>query len=122
MGQGRIYRHRFRRSETMERTSFGLDENTESALAYVLAFVSGIFFLLMEDENRTVRFHALQSTLLFFVLVIVIVILSVTPFLILFVPVVQLIGILLWLLLIIRTYQGQMLRLPVVGTVAASYV
>ena len=106
----------------MERTSFGLDENTESALTYVLAFVSGIFFLLMEDENRTVRFHALQSTLLFFVLVIVIVIMSVIPFLILFVPVVQIIGMLLWLLLIIRSYQGQMLRLPIVGTVAASYV
>ena len=106
----------------MERTSFGLDENTESALAYVLAFVSGIFFLLMEDENRTVRFHAMQSTILFFVLVVVIVIMSIIPFLIPFVPVVQLIGILLWLLLIIRTYQGHMLRLPVVGTLAASYV
>jgi uncharacterized membrane protein len=106
----------------MERTSFGLDENTESALAYVLLFITGVFFLLMEDENRTVRFHAMQSVLLFFSLVIVIVVMSVIPFLTLFVSVVQLIGILLWLLLIIRAYQGRMLRLPIVGTVAASYV
>lgn len=34
----------------MERTSFGLAENTESALACVLWFVTGIFFLLIEDE------------------------------------------------------------------------
>lgn len=106
----------------MERTSFGLDENTESALAYVLGFITGVFFLLMEDENRTVRFHAMQSVLLFFSLVIVIVVMSVIPFLTLFVSVVQLIGILLWLLLIIRAYQGRMLRLPFVGTMAASYV
>ena len=106
----------------MERTSFGLNENTESALAYVLLFITGIFFLLMEDENRTVRFHTLQSTLLSFGLVIVIVVLSIIPFLAVFIPLVWLIEILLWLLLVIRAYQGQMLRLPVVGIVAESYV
>jgi uncharacterized membrane protein len=70
----------------MERTSFGLDENTESALAYILWFVTGLFFFLMEDESRTVRFHALQSVLLSFVLVIVIVIMSLIPILAVFIP------------------------------------
>jgi uncharacterized membrane protein len=106
----------------MERTSFGLDENTESALAYVLGFITGIFFLLMEDENRTVRFHAMQSTMLFFLLVIVIVIMSVIPFLAPFIPLIWLTEILLWFLLVIRAYQGQMLRLPVIGTMAESYI
>jgi uncharacterized membrane protein len=105
----------------MERTSFGLDENTESALAYVLGFITGIFLLLMEDENRTVRFHALQSTVLFFGLVLVIVMFSFIPILALFIPVVWLTEIFLWLLLIIRSYRGQMLRLPVAGTLAARF-
>lgn len=105
----------------MEPTSFGLDENIESALAYVLGFVTGIFFLLMEETNRTVRFHAWQSTLLSFGLVVVITVMCIVPFLSAFIPVVWLIEILLWLLLIARSYQGWMLRLPVVGTVAESY-
>ena len=106
----------------MERTSFGLTENTESALVYVLWFVTGIFFLLMEDENKTVRFHALQSTFLSLLLVIVIFVMSFIPPAVPFIPLVWLIEIVLWLLLIIRAYQGQMLRLLVVGTLAESYV
>jgi uncharacterized membrane protein len=106
----------------MERTSFGFAENTESALTYVLWFVTGIFFLLMEDENKTVRFHALQSTLLSFLLVVVIFVMSLVPPTVPLIPVVWLIEILLWFLLIIRAYQGHMIRLPVIGAVAESYV
>jgi uncharacterized membrane protein len=106
----------------MERTSFGLAENTESALVYVLWFVTGIFFLLMEDENKTVRFHALQSTLISLLLVVVIFVMSLVPPTVPLLPVVWLIEILLWFLLIIRAYRGHMIRLPVIGTVAESYV
>jgi uncharacterized membrane protein len=105
----------------MERTSFGLAENTESALAYVLWFVTGIFFLLMEEENKTVRFHALQSVILSFFLVILIFVMSFILPAVPFIPVVWGIEIVLWLLLIVRSYQGQMVRLPVIGAVADAY-
>ncbi len=102
----------------MERTSFGLAENTESALAYLLWFVTGIFFLLMEDENKTVRFHALQSTLLSFLLVIVIFVMSFVPAAVPLIPVVWVIEIVLWIVLIVTAYQGRKISLPVIGSVA----
>jgi uncharacterized membrane protein len=45
-------------------TTLGLDERTERVLAYLFFWVSGIFFLCFE-KNRNVRWHALQSTLVF---------------------------------------------------------
>ena len=45
-------------------TTLGLDERTERVLAYLFFWISGIFFLLFE-KNRNVRWHALQSTLVF---------------------------------------------------------
>src|SRR5215470_12306776 len=45
-------------------TTLGLDERAERVLAYLFFWVSGIFFLFFE-KNRNVRWHALQSTLVF---------------------------------------------------------
>jgi len=44
---------------------FGLDENIAAALSYILGPFSGIAVLIMERENKFVRFHALQSTIWF---------------------------------------------------------
>ena len=44
---------------------FGLNENMAAALSYVLGPISGIITLVLERENKFVRFHALQSTLWF---------------------------------------------------------
>jgi uncharacterized membrane protein len=49
----------------MEKTTSGLDETIASALTYVLGFITGIIFFLTEKENKTVRFHAMQSDLVF---------------------------------------------------------
>jgi len=49
---------------------FGLPENVAAALSYIFGPFSGIAVLIMERENKFVRFHALQSTL-WFVLVMV---------------------------------------------------
>ena len=45
-------------------TTLGLEERTERVLAYLFFWISGIFFLFFE-KNRNVRWHALQSTLVF---------------------------------------------------------
>ena len=52
----------------MNKSVFGLQENLAAALAYFFGFVSGIVVLVMEKENKTVRFAALQSTIFFLVI------------------------------------------------------
>ena len=49
---------------------FGLDENVAAALSYLVGTFSGIAILIMERENKFVRFHALQSTLWFLLLMV----------------------------------------------------
>jgi uncharacterized membrane protein len=107
----------------------GLDTNLASALAYLLGFITGILFLVMApyNQNRTIRFHAFQSIFLsvgWFVLVIVINILSfILPWflstLLWFVLMIGGLGIfVLWLVLMLKAYQGSKLVLPIVGPLA----
>ena len=49
----------------MAKTSTGLTENVAGLLCYVLGWVSGIVFLIIEPENKFVRFHAFQSIIVF---------------------------------------------------------
>ena len=48
-----------------ERITIGIPPNLAAALAYLLAWVSGIIVLLVEKDNRYVRYHAAQSVLVF---------------------------------------------------------
>ena len=41
------------------------NDNLMGAVAYLLGFVTGIVLLLIEKKSKFVRFHAMQSTLLF---------------------------------------------------------
>jgi len=54
-----------------KKSVFGLDENIAGLLCYLLGFISGIIILILERENKFVRFHALQSTIWFILLAIV---------------------------------------------------
>lgn len=104
-----------------ERTSTGFDANVAAALSYLVGFVTGIIFLVLEKENRFVRFHALQSTLLFALLVVINVIINLVPFLgfLLSIFVLLPVAAILWLLMMFKAYQGEQFRLPVVGQIAA---
>ena len=104
-----------------EKTSTGFDANLAAALSYLVGFVTGIIFLLVEKENKFVRFHAMQSTLLFIGIILVNVILKMIPFVGLLVAVFVVIPLsaVLWLLLMYKAYQGEEFKLPLVGQMAA---
>ena len=82
----------------------------------MLSFVTGIVFLVVEKENRFVRFHAYQSLAVFGALFLLSLIAG-------FIPVIgSLIGFLLgpvwlilWILLMIKAYQGERFKIPVAG-------
>lgn len=93
----------------------GLEENVEGALCYVLGFVSGAAFLLLEKENKFVRFHAMQSLIVFLGLFVITAIPLIGWMMSIFiVP----LGIILWLVLIYKAYQGEKFELPIIGEFA----
>lgn len=51
--------------ENTEKTSSELDENVEGSLSYVLGWITGIVFSMIEKKSEFVRFHAMQSTITF---------------------------------------------------------
>jgi uncharacterized membrane protein len=100
-------------------SSTGLDENVAGLLTYLFGFVTGVIFLVVEKDSTFVRFHAFQSTVTFLVLFVVSVIggwiplvgsalnLVVTP-----------LSVILWILLMVKAYQGERYQLPVIGEIA----
>jgi uncharacterized membrane protein len=117
------------------KTSMGLDANVAALLSYVLTWVTGLIFFLVEKENRFVRFHAMQAILFgasWFIIAIVFMFISVTLALmdigilsLLFWPI-RLIFWLgffaVWIMLLIKAYQGQMFKLPIIGKMAEGIV
>lgn len=100
-------------------TVTGLPENTEAALTYLFGWITGLLFLLLEKDNKKIRFHAIQSIATFGVLTLVTLVPVIGWML---APLVWLVAFILWLVLIIKAYQGEMFGLPVVGEFARKQV
>jgi uncharacterized membrane protein len=104
----------------MNKTSSGLDENVAGALTYALGWITGIGFLVTEPANKFVRFHALQSLIVFGALSLAWFIAMSIPllgWLIAFVIIPPLSAV-LWLLLMFKAYQGARFKVPFAGDVA----
>jgi len=104
----------------MEKTASGMDENVAGALVYALGWITGAAFLLTEPSNKFVRFHALQSVLVFGGLSVAWFIAVSIPLLGWFVAfiIIPPLSAVLWLLLMYRAYQGQRYKVPFAGDVA----
>ncbi|MFW6153055.1 MAG: DUF4870 domain-containing protein [Halobacteriota archaeon] len=115
----------------------GLEEHIAGALTYLLGFVTGLLFLVVEEENEFVRFHAAQSSLLFgglfllaFGLSIIMPMFAIVPvfgwvfvvLMSLFWSVTGVVVLMLWLVLMYKAYSGERYALPVVGPIADKYV
>ncbi len=48
-----------------QNTSTGLEPNIAALLSYILGWITGIVFFLIEKDNKFVRFHAMQSIIAF---------------------------------------------------------
>lgn len=100
------------------KTGTGLPTNTAAALSYVLGWITGIVFLLIE-KDPFVRFHAMQSIITFGLLTII----SFVPIIgWLLSPLAMIVGFVLWLVLIFKAYQGEEFKLPVIGDFAKKQV
>jgi uncharacterized membrane protein len=106
----------------MAKSSTGLEENVAALLSYVLGWVTGLIFFLIEKDSKYVKFHAMQSIITFGALMIVSWILSVIP--VIGWVISMLLGILafvLWIVLMIKAYKGEKYKLPYIGDLAEKW-
>lgn len=113
----------------------GLQTHVASTLAYVGWWVSGLLMLLLKTDNRVVRFHSMQSIVVFGAASILIVVLSIiasvfslaiwqgalVPVSLIFTVLWALVlafSIVLWILLMVKTYQKEQILVPLAGDVA----
>lgn len=101
------------------RSSLGMDENVAGLLCYVLTFITGIIFFFTEKQSRFVKFHAMQSILVFLPLTIIARIIGYIPFIgVIFGSLLGLLELVLWILLMVKAYNREWFKLPVVGDIA----
>ncbi|MFD1427033.1 DUF4870 domain-containing protein [Kroppenstedtia sanguinis] len=105
--------------ERRSTSSIDLDPKVSAVLGYLLLWVSGLIFLLLEKENRFVRFHAAQSIVVFGSLTLLNLVVGVIPILggiiqVLIWPV----TLVLWIVLMVKAYQEEWYRLPVASEIA----
>jgi uncharacterized membrane protein len=123
------------------KSSTGLDENLAALLSYIMTWVSGLVFFLIEKDSRLVRFHAMQAILLGATAIVGAVILWVAWVVVtlvlsqiadilgtlsglligLLIGVFYLAVVVAWVLCLIKSYQGQFYKLPVLGNFAEKF-
>jgi len=113
--------------KNLGKTSTGMQANVEALLSYLLGFITGIIFFLVEKENKFVRFHAMQSIVVFgglFVISFVLgFMLGFVPFLGLAISsLLGLVQIILWIVLMFKAFQGEYFKLPIAGDIAEKQV
>jgi len=104
---------------TQGKSTFGLNKNIAAAGTYLLGWITGLIFFLVEKDDKTIRFHAMQSIVFFGLLTV----LSMVPIIgWALSPFIFLIGLIGWVFLLVKAYQGEMFKLPLVGDFAEKQV
>jgi len=130
------------------KSALGLDGNLAAALGYPIGIIA-IISLIIEKENRFVRFHALQSVLLIVLWIIVVIVLSIVSVVLGIIIgtaasaagnaaggivslIFSLISLLVWLVLpllflvvlilaAVKAYGGNYFKIPIIGNMAEKF-
>jgi uncharacterized membrane protein len=111
--------------EAMAETATGLKENIAGVLCYVLWWVTGIVFLIIEPNNKTIKFHAFQSILIFGVISILFMIVKLIPFgwraEQILLGIVGIFAFILWVALMALASQDKKYKMPIAGDLAEKW-
>jgi uncharacterized membrane protein len=121
-------------TQTSQSTQPGIAENVAGLLCYVLGWVTGLIFFLI-DKRPFVRFHAAQSMVVFGGLQVLNMIIRVSfgaGFMMvggwsgfglgwMLYSLISVAAFILWILLMVKAYQGEKFRVPVAGDIAQSF-
>ena len=106
----------------MAKSSTGMEENVAGLLCYLVGWVSGLVFFLIEKDSKFVKFHAMQSIITFVALTVIMWIANVIPLIgWLIAGLVGLLALVLWIILMIKAYNGEKFKLPVIGDLAEKW-
>jgi uncharacterized membrane protein len=107
----------------------GLDENIAGLLCYVLGWITGLIFFLI-DKRPFVRFHAAQSIGLSVGLIVLYMVIGVLFAMLHFMsmgfmalaiyPLLGLVVFILWIFMMYKAYQHEKFMLPIIGPIAAN--
>ena len=123
------------------KSSTGLDENLAALLSYIFGWLSGLIFFLMEKDSRLVRFHAMQSILLSAAAIVIFIVFWIVAVVSSLVVgyISGILGGIVWIVMmlvggvlglgifvaaiisLIKAYQGQYFKLPVIGNYAEKF-
>jgi len=118
-------------TKDLGKTSSGIQANMAALLSYLAGWITGLIFFLVEKDNKFVRFHAMQSIVVFGAFSALGIAISVFASLAIAIqayfllPLIGLISTLLWLavlilwiILMVKAYQGEKIKLPIAGDIA----
>jgi uncharacterized membrane protein len=120
-------------TQTSQNARPGMTENVAGLLCYALGWVTGIIFFLI-DKRPYVRFHASQSIVVFGGLHLINMVVGImfgAGFMMMGRPggfglgfalynVINLVAFVLWIVLMVKAYQGEKFRVPVAAEIAES--
>jgi uncharacterized membrane protein len=111
-------------------TSTGIEPNVAAALSYILGLITGIIFLVLEKDNRFIRFHAAQSIAVSLIITAISIGVSLISGILAFIPILGWIAVflltvglaigtfVLWVVLMWRAYQGEEWEVPIAAGIA----
>ncbi len=112
-----------------EDTSLGIPLNLACLAAYFMGFLSGGVILILEKDNKLLRFHAMQSTITSIIFcvasTVITTIFGFIPFLgaliglFIMIPI-GFAGLGLWIFLMYKGFQCEKFKLPIIGDIAES--
>lgn len=104
--------------------STGLDPKLSAMLAYLLGLVGGIVFYVISKDSY-VRFHAMQSIMFFAAVAVIyvafIILGFIMPLLLVLSWIIYLGLLAIWIVMLVKAYQGDRFKLPIIGDMAEKY-
>ena len=106
------------------------NRNLVAALSYFLGFITGVVILLVEKDDKFIRFHAMQSTLVFGAIFVIDILLGAVMGAIPLLNVINslvnslvfIIALIVWIVSMLKAFQGQIYKWPIVGNFAEKQV
>ncbi len=106
------------------------NRNIVAALSYFFFFITGIVILLVEKDDKFIRFHAMQSVLIFGAIFLINIIISTVlnplDFFGVLTTVISslmtIITVVVWAVSMIKAYNGEIFKWPLVGKIAEERV